>query len=916
VTLRISHWAAGAGPDNLGPESLLAVGFIMRGFIYILVLLGLLVPTGLRAASAGETRAFNAAARGFTAGSYEWAEKEFGDFLKKYPNADRSEEAWLSQAQCRFKLKRFQAVVDLLNLPPARATRQPDQVLYWRAEAYFALTNHPAAAAEFARLLSQFPNSPRQLDASLGEAAARFKLGELPRVVELLRPPEGVFQKAARTQPDNEATLRGNLLLGEALLNLREFHNAEEVLAQLAKRNAPTELRWQNIYLLARAQLAAGKVPAADETAVKLLPLAVASGQRPLLANSHALRGEIFEQLNQLEVAIEAYTNNLASGFPEASRRQALFQIVKLNLIQNKTTNAIERLESFARENTKDAALDYVQFTLGELRLKQYFATVDDETRTATPAALAAGTNLLAQALTHFDLVISGYTNSPLLGMTWLNRGWCLWNQGQMAGSLASFREATTRLPASEERAKARFKWADAQFQLQDFSGAITNYQRMIDDHGELPEVKNSLVEQAQYQIVRAGIALGGDLAPARQALQKMLADHPRSEYADRSLLLVGQALSDRDEPAASRALLADLIQRFPSSPLVPVAQLAVARTYSQAQDWRAAIGELDGWVSQYPDHGSRPQVEFDRAWLNYKAGNVTNALNLFTNLVGQFSTNALAAVAQMWVADYYFRQGDFVTAEKNYQSIYQNTNWPPTELTFRAHFNAARSAIGRQSYSDAIRYLQNQLNDLRCPLALVPETLFALGDTLIMDADADPKNPLDNYAEAIKAFGRITQNHATNPIVAKAYGRIADCHLQLAIQDVSRYKLAIDFYRQAMDSPFAENSTRSLAEVGLAKALEKQAQQKPVAEQAPLLDESLKHYLNVVYRSQPTEGEGSDLVSVKEAGLAAGRLLEAQLRWTEAHSLYKALLEILPALKVTWEKKLAQTRDRAEVAP
>ena len=59
------------------------------------------------------------------------------------------------------------------------------------------------------------------------------------------------------------------------------------------------------------------------------------------------------------------------------------------------------------------------------------------------------------------------------------------------------------------------------------------------------------------------------------------------------------------------------------------------------------AIGELDDWVDQYPGHSSRPQVEFDRAWLNYKAGNETNALNLFTNLVVQFATNALAPVAQ-----------------------------------------------------------------------------------------------------------------------------------------------------------------------------------------------------------------------------------------------------------------------------
>ena len=890
---------------------------VMRWVIFIWLLLGVLVPAELRAASAGENRAFTAAARAFNEGFYERAEKEFSEFIKKYPNAERAEEAWLSQAQGRFKLKQFAGVVELLNNPPARAGKQADQALYWRAESFFALTNHPAAVVEFVRLLNQFPNSSRQLEASFGEAAVRFKLGELPRVVELLRKPDGVFQKAAKAQPDKEAAVRGNLLLGEALIAQREFRDAEEVLTALAKRNAPAKLRWENFYLLAQAQLAAGKLPAAEQSATNLLTLAVAAGGRPLQAESHALRAEIFERLNQLDAAVQAYTNNLAAGFPEASRRQALFKIVRLNLAQNKTTNAIELLESFFKENPKDAALDYARFTLGELHLREYYAVMDGDAKPITPVALAKGTNLLAQALIHFDAVISGFTNSPLLGMTWLNRGWCFWNQGQMAGSQAAFREATARLPASEEQAKARFKWADTQFHLKDFSGAISNYQRMINDHANLPEVKRSLVEQAQYQIVRAGIELGepGGLASAQAAARNILSDFPASEYADRSLLLVGQALSENSQTAEARALLADLIQRFPDSPLAPEAHLAVARTYAQAEDWQSAIGKLDEWVGEYPQHIARPQVEFDRAWLHYKAGNETNALNLFTNLVVQFATNALAPAAQMWVGDYFFRKGEFDKAEMNYQSLYQNTNWPPTELTYRARFNAARAAIGRGRYPDAIPYLQNLLNDAKCPTDLAAEAYYALGDSFILDAP-DAKNPLENYAEAIKALGRIPQNYPNNPIVARAYGRIADCHLQLATQDAGRYKLAVEFYKIAMDSSLADAATRGLAEMGLAIVLEKQAQQKPAAEQKPLVDDALDHYLNVVYQKKLTDGEQPDLANIKDAGLAAGRLLEAQQRWTEANKLYQGLLKALPALKATWEKKIAQTKERLDTVP
>ena len=56
--------------------------------------------------------------------------------------------------------------------------------------------------------------------------------------------------------------------------------------------------------------------------------------------------------------------------------------------------------------------------------------------------------------------------------------------------------------------------------------------------------------------------------------------------------------------------------------------------------------------------------------------------------------------------------------------------------------------------------------------------------------------------------------------------------------------------------------------------------------------------------------------MSIKEAGLAAGRLLEAQQRWTEANKLYQGLLKALPALKPTWEKKIFQIKERLDTAP
>ena len=61
----------------------------------------------------------------------------------------------------------------------------------------------PAADA-FALLLQEFPASTRRLEASFGEAQARFKLRQWPRVTALLQKPDGDFQKISLTRTNND----------------------------------------------------------------------------------------------------------------------------------------------------------------------------------------------------------------------------------------------------------------------------------------------------------------------------------------------------------------------------------------------------------------------------------------------------------------------------------------------------------------------------------------------------------------------------------------------------------------------------------------------------------------------------------------------------------------------------------------
>src|SRR5262249_49535126 len=149
--------------------------------------------------------------------------------------------------------------------------------------------------------------------------------------------------------------------------------------------------------------------------------------------------------------------------------------------------------------------------------------------------------------------------------------------------------------------------------------------------------------------------------------------------------LLDGEALSDLAQPASARALFQKFEQLSPQSSLLPDVELAIARTYEQENDWAQAITIYDSWVARFTNNPKKmPAVQYARAWANFQGGNETNAFILFTNFIASSPSNAdLTPVAQWWLGDYYYGQGEWANAEKYYEYVFNY--WPSSKLAYPA---------------------------------------------------------------------------------------------------------------------------------------------------------------------------------------------------------------------------------------
>ena len=856
----------------------------------LLILSALVLGGGqLIAAGARANRDFAAAAGAFQDGMWNRAETEFEQFKNNYPDSTNVPQAVLLQAQAEFKQGKLTDTISLLadtnNL--AKAGNLADQYFYWTGEAQFQNTNYPGAAETWIALGQKFPASPLRLRAVVGAAAAFVQQGGWRQTVALLEETNGVFQRTVQVDSANELVSRGRLLLAQAKFALKDLAGELAVLTSLNPQTLKPELDWQRAYLLYQNRDAAGDFNASLAAATNLLQVASLAKTDGLYAESVAMHADALEKSGFTNEAIAAYQEDLTNSATEEQQRQAVLKVAELAIAQGQFPVATNALETFLAEFPASPAADVAVLTLGELQLKNYAAQP------------ATATNDLPEAQANFDQFIGSFTNSPLIGKAYLDRGWSFWIVQKIPESLTNFEEASENLPFSEDMAVAKFKLGDALFAENDFAGARTNYESVVNDFTNYPAIGTALGAQALYQLLRASLALN-DLNGASNSLARIFEIYPTNSLTENSILLTGEGMTDLNEPANALKVFQLFKDKFPASELLPEDELAMARAYEQEGDWLSAIGVYEGWLKQFGSNATLlPQVAYARAWANFQAGNETNAYDLFTNFITQFPASGLAPVAQWWVGDHFFRMGDFVNAERNYEFVFQN--WPSsTNLYYAAKIMAGRAAMGRGSYQDAISYFTSLTADTNCPPVYDAQALFAYGSAEMLMESTNVNDPLENFRRASVVFKIICQTYPTNAEAALAFGEIGDCCLQL-----SDYDGATNAYAQAIASPQADISARSQAQVGVGIALEKMAAVASGTNQTALLLMAQDNYYDVFKANNFKNDEQPDPFWQKKAGVEAERLAENLQEWQTAFAYYRDMTNNWPSLQPVLENKI-----------
>ena len=834
------------------------------------------------------------------------AEGAFNNFIVTYTNSTLRTNAILYLARSRIELSNCPAALDLLTREMPNAGKLAPDFVYWMARAYYENRQYTNAIERCSFLLQNFSAAPPlPLHATLLQAQAWGELTNWTSLISLLSQPDGVFQAAVKGGQSDQDVVDGYFLLVQAYLNQKQDKAAEVVLGKINTNGLSLNLQWLRQDLLCRVFLEEGRLEDALDGSTHLLGFMPLANQEQRAA-TWFLRGEIFERTNQIPEALQAYSNNLTGAWPVEVKRRALARTIDLKLQQDHSSNTVQWLEDFIQQRTNEPALeDLAHFHLGDFKLKAYFATAPPGTNTLP----TGDTNLLLSAITNLDQV-THYSDYELLGRASLDRGWCDWARGDFAGASNYFSQAVTKLPFSEIQAVALLKLGDACFRQTNYTAAVLHYDTLIHDYAPVPDVTNQLFDIALYQLVQANTKLGHEEA-ARAAAQEILDWFPVSGFGEQSLLLLGEDASNRKTKVA-RATFQELLEKYPDTRLWPKVQLAIARTYEQDGDWTNAFNSYTNLEksTHFATNALRPQVEFSLALACAKAGLESNALERMSNVVSLtnlFPGDSNEALAQNWIGNYHINHGNYPEADYAFQELANPKFFPKAgDLAWEARLNAGRAAFSHQDLPGASNDFYLVAMDTNAPAAYQAEGQFQLGYTDYQLWQLYRTNEILLTA-AMTFLKKVTDSNPSNYMATLATGQLGNCYLALADLNKTNdtfYTNAVQFFQTVLldtnDSP-ADVTARSQAEYGLGLIAERRIQTQEALRDY-WTEEALRRYCNVLFDPDTKHADPS---WVKEAGVKAAALYEAQKNGPGAIRVYRKVQEVVPSLHDAMQKNI-----------
>ena len=540
-----------------------------------------------------------------------------------------------------------------------------------------ALTAGDAAAAVgyFRKGLKQFPEGGLQDDCRFGLARALEKLNQ-PEEAESL-------YAALAGKPGSPLADAAQLRLGALQHALGKYDQAIDTFSAFEKRFPTSPLTNDARRMLARSLVERKDYARAAvllETLMGTVPAGRLSQQdlesRYLLARS-------YEGLKRYEDALAALPRVDNASGPLKSDVQLTRGSLLMAL--KRYAEAVSPLEAFLAEKPTG---DVEAKALGELAIcyarakqidkaKKYYADLVEKhpahaliaptTERLAEAAFDANDAAWAAELSKRLTTAGGSAEFEFKGK--LNLGWSQFKAGKLVEAAATLDELLAKNPPQAIAAEAAFVRGYILHELGQDESALAMYNSVIERYPDSQQHCDALLAAARLQekLKRT--------AAAAATYRRLVTDYPSFSKLDAAVYEWAWVMQKLGKPEDAARLFERLHKELPQSRFWADATCRLAQQALDAKDYGRAGSLADEVLAKKPAaadpvHGAEPPDAKVRQYAMRLRGQIAEARadwpkmrEAFEAMVKEYPDSPRRPVAEYWIAESYYRQGDYAAA-------------------------------------------------------------------------------------------------------------------------------------------------------------------------------------------------------------------------------------------------------------
>lgn len=678
-------------------------------------------------------------------GDYQNAVKYYDQLLSYHRDSKLVTAAQIRIGIAYFKLKDYQSSILELNNPLVTSL-PPDQYaesLYLLANSYYRVKDYQSAENTYMTVINDFPSSPVIREVKYGLAWSYFQQKKYNQAYNLFN---------SISEGGDSIAVKSFYWKAESKRYAGHENDAFNIYKEFLLKYPGSDLKYGIQYQLGLAYFKNEKY----DLAVQFLTTALQSPGPDIKAKALTLISEISLERKNYESAIEKFrvVLNLAD-IPVDMKKRALLGLGSASLYSKKYDDAIGYL-SRLKDEDPEFETSKTNFFLAE----SYFNKSD-----------------YGKALKCYDLVAGD--SGELSAMALYGRAYCYYDTGDYQNAADKFGSFVKQYPDDRRTVDARLRLADSYYGMKDYSSSSKVFKDLFRFD------KTTLRNPDTYYQYAQTLYKSGNTGEAISEFENLQRKFPRSEYADRSLYIVGWIYFQQNKFDMAIKGYENVLDKYPGSSLGPTIYYSIGDcyfnqglydsaivsyqkvlvdypssshvfdavngiqySYIAKNEPEKAVGLIDQFVEQNPGLSFTDQIYFKKGGIYYGLHKYEKAEESYKDFISKFPSSKQVPDAYYWIGKSAENLKQSEEALQNFNRIFEN--FPSSEFAGASVIEMGNIYNEMKRYDEGIQMLDRALDKLSGSQRL-PEIEFLKGVTYSNKNDVT--NAYDTYNQVLTNY-------------------------------------------------------------------------------------------------------------------------------------------------------------------